>query len=302
MTNRSFCSVYYMKSKMIAWVLFASIQLLSLQASLAFAPASMHSRSSTALFGLLEWRTEQATHEGEVSPLLLLPYSESDILLPGQASKVVLKEGRHFDMVEEAIEDYQSIIGQAMMGDDQMGSTLSLCHIVDTDVDSGYRGKITMTLFLESVGRATLDELLRLKPVPLGYCCELKEDWTNQETDELLRLQHEIESVVEDLDRLSPNDETSAFQTRYNGALQALGNVDQEEKSQPKVGEGIESCSWAVFAALSVLDNSFERRVALESATVMDRLRYGLDRANEVRATKQRQADQYSLLDDGSFQ
>lgn len=281
------------------WALVVSIQLLSLQTSLAFAPVLPSRQSSTALFGFLEWRTEQATHEGEVSPLLLLPYSESDILLPGQRSKVVLKEGRHFDMVEEAIEEYQSIIGQAMMGDDQLASTLSLCQIVDTDVDSGYRGKITMTLSLESVGRATLEELLRLKPVPLGYCSELTEDWTNQETDELQRLQHEIESVVEELDRLSPNDETSAFQTRYNGALRALGKVDQKEKAQRN---GIGACSWAVFASLSVLENSFEPRVALESPSVMDRLRYGLDRANEVRATKQRQADQYSLLDDGSFQ
>ena len=202
-------------------------------------------------------------------------------------------------MVEEALEDHHSMIGQAVMGEDSLASTLSLCHITETNVNSGYRGKITMTISLESVGRATLEELLALKPVPQGYCSELKEDWSNQELEELLRLQRQVESILFELDALSPNDDTSAFRTRYEGATSALRKLQDTGSSDL---DGIEASSWAVFAALAVMENSFEPRKALESPTAMDRLIYGLDRASEIQATKRRQADQYSLLDEGVFE
>ena len=271
--------------------------------SVAFSPfkvpsPSVQGPSSSALYGLLEWREVRAT--SEVTPLLLLPYSESDILLPGQACQIVLKEGRHFDMVEDALEDHQSIIGQAMMGQDKLASTLSLCHITDTDVHSEYRGKITMTVSLESVGRASLEELLTLKPVPLGYCSELLEDWSNQELDELKSLQSQIETILLELDDLSPNDKTGAFRTRYEGAMQSLRRQNNADLNVERAS--FEASSWAVFAALSAIDNSFEPRRALESPTAEDRLRYGLQQAQEIRGTKRRQADQYSLLDDGVFE
>lgn len=283
--------------------MIASILLLAMvaQVTVAFAPSETRQwpiqSSTTSLFGLLEWREVQETRE--MSRLLLLPYRESDILLPGQASQVVLKEGRHFDMVDEALEEHQSIIGQAVMGEDKLSSTLSLCHITDADVNSGYRGKITMTISLESVGKATLEELLAMKPVPQGYCSEVNEDWTNQELDKLLRLQKDVESTIFQLDALSPNDKTPAFHNRYEGALLAL-RKSQTTSSVDR--DGIEASSWAVFAALSAMEGSFDPRQALESATAMDRLIYGLGRANEIRATKQRQADQYSLLDEGVFE
>lgn len=271
--------------------------LLLLVGTAAFSYPQRHSvRPSSRLYGLLEWREVQSS---KVSPLLLLPYHESNILLPGQASQVVLKEGRHFDMVEDALEGYQSMIGQAVMGEDKLASIVSLCHITDTDVNSGYRGKITMTISLEAVGRATLEELLALKPVPQGFCSELRENWDNQEMDALLSLQNQVESVLLELDALSPNQSTNVFQKRYQGALQALGRLKNAETTDQ---DRIEASSWAVFAALASMEESFEPRTALESATVLDRLVYGLERASELRDTKQRQADRYSLLDGGAFE
>lgn len=138
--------------------------------------------TNTRLFGLSEWRQRFAaddpyTHNAPLQPqpLLLLPFATSDILPIGQSTTIVLKEGRYYDLFQDCIDDYESVMGMAIMGDDGLCDTLVLCDISDFDVDAGYRGKVTVSVTLRAVGRAALVELVQMKPIMMSMCLEMEE-------------------------------------------------------------------------------------------------------------------------------
>ena len=137
------------------------------------------SSSNTRLFGLSEWRQKLAADNSatpQPQPLLLLPFATSDILPIGQSTTIVLKEGRYYDLFQDCIDDYESIMGMVIMGDDGLCDTLVLCNISDFDVDAGYRGKVTVSVTLRAVGRAALVELVQMKPIMMGMCLEMMDE------------------------------------------------------------------------------------------------------------------------------
>ena len=137
------------------------------------------SSSNTRLFGLSEWRQKLAADNSatpQPQPLLLLPFATSDILPIGQSTTIVLKEGRYYDLFQDCIDEYESIMGMAIMGDDGLCDTLMLCNISDFDVDAGYRGKVTVSVTLRAVGRAALVELVQMKPIMMGMCLQVVDE------------------------------------------------------------------------------------------------------------------------------
>mmetsp|Transcript_9620 Transcript_9620/g.14850 ORF Transcript_9620/g.14850 Transcript_9620/m.14850 type:complete len:94 (-) Transcript_9620:925-1206(-) len=61
-------------------------------------------------------------------------------------------------------------LATVLMGHDSLQEVMPLCEIVDCQVDAGYRGKVTITVQLRSVERASKVELTRMKPFMMGLC------------------------------------------------------------------------------------------------------------------------------------
>ncbi|CAB9498822.1 ATP-dependent protease La (LON) domain [Seminavis robusta] len=109
--------------------------------------------------------------------VLLLPFAvEEALLIPGQSQTLVLKEGRFFDLLEEAMDEHASVIGTLLMGGESHLGVLPLCEITSYQMEAGYRGKVTAQVTLQCVARAQLVELNQLRPVMRGICTELQDD------------------------------------------------------------------------------------------------------------------------------
>lgn len=209
------------------------------------------SSSNTRLFGLSERRQKFAADNSappQPQPLLLLPFATSDILPIGQSTTIVLKEGRYYDLFQDCIDDYESIMGMAIMGDDGLCDTLMLCNISDFDVDAGYRGKVTVSVTLRAVGRAALVELVQMKPIMMGMCLEVVDElqsvdeWTSAK--ELLG---DIESTLQTLG-LEPQ-----YKDAFDLAQRALIEDGTMENGMIKIANParlqMAAASWAVFGA-----------------------------------------------------
>jgi hypothetical protein len=101
----------------------------------------------------------------EGSDIYLLAFPSSEALVPGQSIIILLKEGCLFDLIDDATDNHNSIVGMVLMGDDRIiMAGMPLCQIVNVEIFSGFRGKVTIEITLESVGRAELVELTQMKP------------------------------------------------------------------------------------------------------------------------------------------
>ena len=209
---------------------------------------SLKKRGSTncALNGIAEWRdgllsSPLSSQSTIISKLHLLAFPVSNVMLPGQHLTVRLKEGRFFDLLEESIEDHNSIVGMALMDDDGLLSSgcLPLCEIVAMDVNAGYRGRIDIDATLRCVGRAKLLHLDQMIPTMMGTCVEIlgdehdkldeKDESDNDSLDAAQQVIDQIQSRLQELgttiaDRNTGGDDEAAYNymKRYHEAHEIL--------------------------------------------------------------------------------
>ena len=246
------------------------------------------SASQTRLLGLSEWREGRADGPGEgasqQAPLLLLPFAPPELLPVGQSTTIVLKEGRYYDLFQDCIDDHESVLGMAILGDDGLWDTVALCAISDFDVDAGYRGKVTVSVTLRAVGRARLVELVQMKPVMMGLCLELVDDEDGTCSDGEWAIAAEellgtIDSTVQSL----------GLESRYRDALELAqrtlveGSVARKEdylRDDQAMLLRVTAASWAVFgictpaAAPSGMITACLRE-AMAATSALERLKLG---------------------------
>lgn len=246
-----------------------SLLLLSLIAtSFAFVP-NPRTRHQTTLFGIEEWREGVGNKDdNKINPILLLPFAANQALIQGQSTEVVLTQGRFFDLFQNCIDDYESIIGMALMGDDGFLTTLPLCEIDDFDVHSGYRGKVTVSVTLQAVRRADLTELTQMEPVMMGVCSELVDQTSSEDKLKVANgLVDDVETIVQDLGRTK-----SDPQMQYDNAYWASIATLNDPPSIDNVNH-LTASSWAIFAVMT--DRSFFYRDEISSVNLVERLQVG---------------------------
>ena len=107
--------------------------------------------STSRLYGINEWRDKisstnsdstTSTNNSTTLPLLLLPFKPTQIILPGQSTKLQFKQGRYIDIIDEALTSYESVVGLSILDDDGLLYVI-LCEIDEESFvmnSVGYRG------------------------------------------------------------------------------------------------------------------------------------------------------------------
>mmetsp|Transcript_37562 Transcript_37562/g.82264 ORF Transcript_37562/g.82264 Transcript_37562/m.82264 type:complete len:355 (+) Transcript_37562:73-1137(+) len=279
-------------------------------------------RKSSRLFGIAEWRDAGTTNSvasqqqendtntaGKGRAVLMLPFAASDILLEGQSTTVVLKEGRFYDLFQDCIDDHQSVVGMAIMGDDGLLDVMPLCEISDFDVDAGFRGKVTITVTLRAVGRASIVELTQMKPVMMGRCVELVDELISDAnaTKELVRdAESTIRDMSDDLRRRYVNAYDLALETDTNERIVTWEKVHSNEadgSSDIDTIENASAVSWALIDCTCIPNKPMLLAEALASTSITHRLQIGLKALLDERYEKHSKhlADEREV-DDSSFQ
>lgn len=260
-----------------------------------------HSSSScivhTRHYGIAEWRGQYDgassvdDDEPVTNSLLLLPMAPSHALLPGQYSDtIILKEGRWFDLLDEAVEDHHHVIGTSLMGPDGLLPILPLCEIDHYELMAGYRGKVTASIRLKGVGRAKLIQLEQLKPIMMGRVQELYDD--DRQAGSVLNVLNELESLLNDCGRLDQ------YQAAYQSALSVTKSAKGSSSLSCSDLDKQEAASWAAtIVALSLngeedkldprgANESFHvgtsRYQALSSINAWDRLQVAISKLIEA--------------------
>lgn len=243
-----------------AFLVVPEHQTCTYQQQRAFPHAKHTHTANTRLFGLSEWRQRFASDDtGNAQPLLLLPFATADILPIGQSTTIVLKEGRYYDLFQDCIDDYESIMGMVIMGEDGLCDALMLCDIEDFDVDCGYRGKVTVSVTLRAVGRAALVELVQMKPIMMGMCLEMVDEMQqsaaggsiNTSTDDEWTLAQELLGDIENTLK------TLGLESQYKHALDLAQRalIEDSPIEEGMVGTDTQTrlhmiaASWAVLGA-----------------------------------------------------
>jgi hypothetical protein len=287
--------------------------LVAIQLSDAFLPHQrLHSSSSSCftrkqqqhslspLFGILEWRAMSLETD---RTLLLLPFrlEKEALLLPGQMRTVLLKEGRFFDLLDDATEEpHCSVIGTPIFGEDGFLPMMPLCEISSYEVDAGYRGKVTVSVTLKCMGRAHLSQFQQLKPYMIGQCQQVLDsdssdtttttttmngnDRTNPE-EEYLDYANNLVQDIEQLLATTMPTKQSMYQQNFWLALNALDykptallsltTRDNDTPSQKYTNskKEIEAASWA---AVSTLEDNAKVYQALTTTDLIERLQIAL--------------------------
>lgn len=239
-------------------------------------------RHDTALSGISEWREQQQHHDQQnntTTPLPLLPFPADEALTPGQSRRIVLKEGRFFDMFEEVVleeEGGTNVVGMLLMGDDGILPQLLLCDILEYEANAGFRGKVTVTTTLRAVGRANLLELTQMKPHMMGLCTEFfdKSD-TDVDVDLANQLLADIEETLKDIQLLDPN----AMERYLNELDIALSIIGSESNISDCIRQ-LTAASWAIVNAV-VMETDKPKAIAMDDLTA--RLQLGLDNLRSKR-------------------
>lgn len=249
--------------------------------SFAFLPHTASTRTQrrgTAVFGLAEWRGRVVCPGAEGSstrdrPILILPFKAEDALLPGQSRDLILKEGRLFDLVQDATDDHDSVLGAALLGDDGFLDILSLCEIHNFDVHSGYRGRVKVSITLRALTRARMTEIAEVKPIMKGSCREMVDD----EVDDIASASviiDDIESILGDLSRRKDwRNQRQLYDEAFALALESMSSAVGSGLSEDKRLPEISAASWAIFAVVR------DKRILLKAMKITDtleRLRIGL--------------------------
>ena len=117
------------------------------------------------LYGISEWREKfnpsiTAESKDDVNnttlPLLLLPFTPSEIILPGQSTTLEFRHGKYIDIIDEAITSYESVVGLSILGDDGLLPYVVLCEVIEEEfvMKMGYRGFSSIQVGVRAVGRA----------------------------------------------------------------------------------------------------------------------------------------------------
>jgi hypothetical protein len=224
------------------------------------------------LFGLPEWRDSvHADQEDGRKPILLLPFAANEALVQGQSKSIRLKEGRFYDLFQDCIDDYQSIVGMVLMGDDGLLEEMPLCEIHDFDVEAGFRGKVTVSVTLRAVGRAKILEFTQMKPIMMGMCTELVDDVVS-DVALVSELVDDIQATIKDMNMQQCYYE--AFQLALEADTEGyLTPNDMFSDGEKRSKSELTAASWAVFACIS--DKSCLSR-AIATTDLMERLEIGL--------------------------
>jgi len=264
-------------NKMIPSLVFLLVFLVT--SSVAFLPHPLprqSSRSSSSLFGLAEWR-DNVRVEQDVGhkPILLLPFAASEALVQGQSMSIILKEGRFYDLFQDCIDDYESIIGMVLMGDDGLLKDMPLCEIHDFEVQAGFRGKVTVSVTLRAVGRAKVHEFTQMKPIMMAVCNELADDG-NADIALASELLDDIEATISDMNVVD-------LQTRYDKAFELAVETDSQgyvtssetstDESNTRTLSELTAKSWAVFGCITDKSSLYK---AIASTNLIERLELGL--------------------------
>lgn len=228
--------------------------------------------------------------------LLMLPFGIGEVLVPGQTTTLVLKEGRYFDLLDEAYEDHNGVIGTVLMGNDELLQTVPLCEISAYALDAGYRGKVTATVTLKCVSRVKFFGLKSLKPYMQGKCEEIIDD-----VDVDLVYAREIVNDIEDIISTSPNE--PSYQKAFWLALNALDykptSLLTTDPSTSNEKLELEAASWA---ALSVLSDPGKCYAGLGSNNLIKRLRLVLQTLLEERFRRVNENDTPTTAFDSGFE
>ena len=104
---------------------------------------------NSKLYGISEWREKFSTSlstKDDVNnitlPLLLLPFTPSEIILPGQSTTLEFRHGKYIDIIDEAITSYESVVGLSILGDDGLLPYVVICELIEEEfvMKMGYRG------------------------------------------------------------------------------------------------------------------------------------------------------------------
>jgi hypothetical protein len=223
--------------------------------------------------------------------LLLLPLAPSEVVFPGQRSgTILLKEGRWFDLLEEAMEDHCGVIGTILMGPDGLLPILPLCEITHYEVSAGYRGKVTATIQLQGVGRAKLLQIEQMKPFMKGRLQEIFDEEEDEpassssSSDDSLQ---QLESLLKDCGRHED------YKAAYQSVIQSFSGKKQERASSSSSSSSttsMEAASWAATilsersgSIVSTLEEDSSNRTAaryrtLSTVNSMDRLNWAMGR------------------------
>jgi len=229
--------------------------------------AEIGGRPSSSLHGMPEWRSESLE---ENRTIIMLPFSTKEaLMLPGQSQTIVFKEGRHFDLLEEATEDGHShVLGTVLMGDDEMLPIFPLCEVTDFTFEIEYKCKLKATVTLKCVGRARLGELKQLKPYMQGKASEVVDDHSNLDIAACNEIVHDIEQLS-----LQSSTQNAVYQQSFWMALNAIGytptSLLTRDPGATNSRKELEAASWA---SLSLLTEPDQRYQAMACQNVLERL------------------------------
>ncbi len=230
--------------------------------------------------------------------ILFLPLAPKEALFPGQTSgNLILKEGRWFDLLDEAVEDHENLIGTPLMGPDGLLPILPICEIEHYELSAGYRGKVTATIQLKGVGRAKLMKMEQMKPCLKGQVEAFLDDETTSRADMDSNILQELEALVQDCGRIDD------FTTAYHAALGISKEMDTQRMSLSTQHflchvsnlTNIHAASWAAMS-LIVPPSQDEPKATRETGM----LRY--QALSTINAVERLTLAMASLLEETSFQ
>ena len=102
-----------------------------------------------------EWQRRSGSGSrgsGRGRPIPMLPFPSEDVLVRGQSTTIVLREGRHHDLLDECVSGHGSLVGMALLDDDGLLEVMPLCEIGDVDVRAGYGLGVALHVTLRAVG------------------------------------------------------------------------------------------------------------------------------------------------------
>jgi len=266
------------------------------------------------LFGVNEWRMRHGSDP--TAPLVLLPFEPSQIILPGQVTTLEFRHGRFMDLIDDAIENRDSVIGLTILSDDGLLSVCILAEVLEDELDMkmGYRGFSSMSVGIRAIGRAH-----RVKEVPgsdgmlwaktaqeaihLGQFVEYED---RDLTDDQMRKGREI---LDEVSLSIPHNDV--YNSTYHRAYDFLKNNAQMKSSvvdEEKLA--LQASSWTIFS--SILDIDSERRTlppsviseAIKTKNTLKRLRIAkvlfLENASTASTTDRTRVTE--LDDENAFQ
>ena len=158
---------------LLVWILFAGINSIAnafYTYQIPTTTITIHCPLSTSrLYGINEWRdkfsstttstsTTSTNHNNSTTlPLLLLPFKPTQIILPGQSTKLQFKQGKYIDIIDEALTSYESVVGLSILDDDGLLPYVVVCEINEESFvmnSVGYRGFSSVEVDVCAVGRA----------------------------------------------------------------------------------------------------------------------------------------------------